>query len=458
MYIDQLELKNYRAFRDHKIDFSKITLLLGPNSGGKTSIIASLLSALQSEKFPLYFSPNGRLVETGDYRELISSHDVRRSLSVALRFGQRGGQGERPLVVAGTYTRDPDTSMPLMKSATIKGREIEWEALRGRKNYKVSWTFLPEQDQRHELRKDNPEFVSAMETMFSTLNRISRDKERSGQHEKKGRVRSVSETKDTNSGTHEGDLSSLTSPNSIQTNVWASVALTSSVNLLSEFSKRFSYIGSHRNAPQRTYYHAVGPDMKVGVCGQNTVEQILAWKNSKSSKLVDLAQVMKRLGLASGVTTNKLAGGRFEVRVTVPGSRVSSSLSDVGFGVNQLLPVVVAELQLPKGSTIAVSQPETHLHPKVQAEAASHFAEQVANRQYRYIIETHSEYLINRFRRLIRKGSLSSDDVAVYYVQPSPIGAEVHKIVFEKSGKISGAPKGFFETYQVDVLNIAMQR
>lgn len=457
MYINQIELKNYRSFHQQTVDFSKITLLLGPNSGGKTSLIAALLSALQSERFPQYFSPNGNLIETGDYRELIASHSVGRQLSVALCFRDgEGGDGDE-YRYSGTYVRDVDTNMPILHSASVIAPEIRWEASRFRTKYKVSWAYLPEHDGRADIvKKGIPQFAGALQALVSSLEKV----QVSALDEKRGKGKEIISTKqiDDSAGEYESDLNSLNSVNSFKGSIWASIALTGSNLRLMDFKKKFVYIGSHRIPPQRTYYHVVGSDMKVGVCGQNAVEQMLAWKNAKSKKLVGLAQTMKKLGLASSVTTNKLAGGRFEVRVTVPGSRVSSSLSDVGFGVNQLLPLMVAEYQLPESSTIAVSQPETHLHPKVQAELASHFADQVKNRKFRYIVETHSEYIINRMRRLIRKGDLNPEDVAVYYVEPSALGASVHNIIFEKSGKIAGAPKGFFDTYQVDVLNIALQR
>jgi predicted ATPase len=454
MYLQKISMENYRSFHKSDLEFSKITLLLGPNSGGKTSIISSLLSALQSDGFPNYLSLNGQLVETGDYREVISSHDVRKNLSIGIDFIYGNDSAPKFFSAKGVYSRDNETSMPVLQSAFVRDEEIHWSAYKFRSKYKVEWSYFPEKDHANELRKDNPELMVALEKMLISM----ADSLKNENPKKKNSPNLIVDSEEMPiRGSYEADLPSILGTG-IAENVWAGVSISQSISAFKRFRERFSYIGSHRFAPQRTYYHMVGSDLRVGVCGQNSIEQVIAWKNAKNKKLLELAVVMKKLGLATNIAASKLAGGRFEVRINVPGSKVSSSIADVGFGVNQILPVLVAELQLPKRSTVAVSQPETHLHPKVQAELISHFVERVKGDGFRYIIETHSEYMINRLRRLIRKGDISQGDVSVYYVEPSSAGASVHRIVFERNGKISGAPKGFFDTYQVDVMNIALQR
>lgn len=128
----------------------------------------------------------------------------------------------------------------------------------------------------------------------------------------------------------------------------------------------------------------------------------------------------------------------------------------MGFGVSQFLPVLVADLQMGKGSTLAVSQPEIHLHPSVQANLANYFSEQSAKMQKRYILETHSEYLINRFRLLVVKGELKEEDVAVYYLGPGTARPTCHTVRFRRNGQIEGAPEDFFSTYMMDAKDIAM--
>ena len=86
-----------------------------------------------------------------------------------------------------------------------------------------------------------------------------------------------------------------------------------------------------------------------------------------------------------------------------------ASLTDVGFGISQFLPVIVSDLQLSNNSCLAVSQPEIHLHPKIQATFGQYLANQVNSTEKQYIVETHSEYLINRIRLLLVTGELKSE-------------------------------------------------
>jgi predicted ATPase len=147
----------------------------------------------------------------------------------------------------------------------------------------------------------------------------------------------------------------------------------------------------------------------------------------------------------------------FELSVRTSKTAVPVSLADVGFGIGQLLPILVADLQLPRGGTLAISQPEIHLHPSVQADIAEYFVNRALSKRSRYIIETHSEYFLNRLRLLVAQGKLSPDDLSILYLSQDGTQIKSHKIKFNPDGRIEGAPKDFFQTYMLDVMNIAIE-
>lgn len=100
-------------------------------------------------------------------------------------------------------------------------------------------------------------------------------------------------------------------------------------------------------------------------------------------------------------------------------------ITDVGFGISQILPVIVQGFFTPAGSLTMIEQPEVHLHPKMQADLADLFIDIAlplqSNRRKRacqkyLLIETHSEYLLKRLRRRIADKTISADDVAIYYI------------------------------------------
>jgi hypothetical protein len=96
-------------------------------------------------------------------------------------------------------------------------------------------------------------------------------------------------------------------------------------------------------------------------------------------------------------------------------------ITDVGFGISQILPVIVQGFLSSENSLTMIEQPEIHLHPKMQAELADLFIdvtrENSSGKKY-LLIETHSEYLLRRLRRRISEGKISAEEVAIYFIVP----------------------------------------
>ena len=183
---------------------------------------------------------------------------------------------------------------------------------------------------------------------------------------------------------------------------------------------------------------------------------IIEWEEINTEKLNELIKIMRQIELFTEIQSNKLKGGRFELSVKTHPNASFASLTDVGFGISQFLPIIVADLQLPDESCLAVSQPEIHLHPKIQATFGNYLANQIKRSQKQYIIETHSEYLLNRIRLLLVTGELKPEDVTVLYFENDGLKSTVHDVEFTTKGAVKGAPDGFFETYEMDIMDIAM--
>ncbi len=154
----------------------------------------------------------------------------------------------------------------------------------------------------------------------------------------------------------------------------------------------------------------------------------------KDANLFSKLQV-KRLG--------KKAGDPFQLLVSV--DRYPFNLRDVGYGVSQVLPILVDTLTAPKGQTFLLQQPEVHLHPRAHAALGSLFVEQAARRNQTFIVETHSDHLVDRVRMDIRdgRGALSADDVVILYFERLAGRATVHAIRIDPRGNLVDVPKGY---------------
>jgi len=226
----------------------------------------------------------------------------------------------------------------------------------------------------------------------------------------------------------------------------------------STFSREINlnYISAYRLHPERTYLQNGGYYTRIGKFGEHYTNQILLWEVNKAPEYQQLVKALRGIGLVNNIQSNQLPGGRYELLVNSKKGGVTASLNDVGFGISQFLPIAVADVQLGKDSTLLVEQPEIHLHPEIQANLANYFTQQANENDKNYLIETHSEYLLNRFRALIVKGELKEEDIAIYYIQNDGQKATVHDLKFTTDGQIHNAPEEFFKTYMIDVMDIAL--
>ncbi|TWU41889.1 DUF3696 domain-containing protein [Novipirellula artificiosorum] len=137
----------------------------------------------------------------------------------------------------------------------------------------------------------------------------------------------------------------------------------------------------------------------------------------------------------------------FEVRLIDQrrGGKVDVALSDVGFGISQILPFIVQSLAGEK-QIITIEQPEVHIHPRLQADLGDLLATTIKEpRGHRYIVETHSEHLVLRMQRLVREGQLTPDDVSILYVSRGPNGSRVERLRLDEDGDfMDDWPGGFF--------------
>jgi hypothetical protein len=132
----------------------------------------------------------------------------------------------------------------------------------------------------------------------------------------------------------------------------------------------------------------------------------------------------------------------FQIAVNISGP--SSNLMDVGYGVSQALPVVAETLQAHRGSLFLLQQPEVHLHPRAQAALGTYLANIAKQRRLTIIIETHSDYLIDRVRMDVRdRKGLDPKDVCILFFERHGLDVVINQLEIDHKGNILGAPSGY---------------
>lgn len=131
----------------------------------------------------------------------------------------------------------------------------------------------------------------------------------------------------------------------------------------------------------------------------------------------------------------------------------------IGFGLTQVLPIVVAAMSAGEDDLLLIENPEVHLHPKGQAEMGKFLAEAAAA-GVQVVIETHSDHVLNGIRRAVKSNILRPDDVALHFFRPRRNGeadgaAQVESPGLDSGGNIDSWPEGFFDQFDEDVSHFA---
>jgi AAA domain, putative AbiEii toxin, Type IV TA system len=202
-----------------------------------------------------------------------------------------------------------------------------------------------------------------------------------------------------------------------------------------------------RTKPKRTY----DPLREVRSAEGEHVPMMLArlrstepetWKDLTS----ELTEYGRGAGLFSGLEVRRFGKGEsapFQVHVRLAGQRKEVNLVDVGYGVSQVLPILVDAFTQPEGSSFLLQQPEVHLHPKAQAELGSMLVSLVKRRRHKFMIETHSDHLVDRVRLEVKRGKIPAEDVRIVYCERADSHVLTHEIKVDANGNLIGAPEGY---------------
>jgi len=250
------------------------------------------------------------------------------------------------------------------------------------------------------------------------------------------------------------------------------------------FSNSVKYLGPLRDEPKALYPLAAHADpADVGLRGEMTAAVLYLHRERKiryipskafGKKPIELIPItrsldaavtdwLQYLGVAESAFSIDKGKLGHELKVTLAEGGPKHDLTHVGVGVSQVLPILVMSLLAEPDTTLIFEQPELHLHPKVQTRLADFFLSIVLNGK-QCLIETHSEYLINRLRYRAaeeEKSSRVTDNLKIYFVEKTGDTSDFCEVKVNEYGAILEWPEGFFDQSPreaEDILRAAMKK
>jgi predicted ATPase len=443
--LTSLRIKNFKAWRDTgSIRLAPLTVIFGANSAGKSSLGHLLLGLKQTalstdRKRALHLGDTTSLIDLGTFADCLNGHDLSKTLDFELGW---------------SLPKSMDVKDPLDNTQRFTGNQI---------NLAVSLSAG---------KTGQPE-VTSLKYALRNGDGIVLDVDLSRGADRKFSLQSVKYQ----FKMADGRKWPLDEPEKFYRVSDLSIARFKNAGFLTDFALAtenllgsIAYLGPLRIHPKRTYQWSGDTPEGVGQTGEATVAAILAAqhearmlnrgpKKAKQAFTPFIAGWLKDLGVIHSFLVKPVAEGRkeYEVLVKTHAGAPEVKITDVGFGVSQVLPALVQAFYCPPHSTVWMEQPEIHLHPQVQAELADVFISAIKAREdgkerdVQLIIESHSEHLLNRLQRRIAEGALAPEDVAIYFCRRSGASTELEPLRVNMFGEIENWPENFFGDEMADI-------
>ena len=419
--ITGLSANGFKSWRDTgKLQFAPLTGFFGANSSGKSSILQILLLLKQTVERPpewnepLYFGSEGAPVDLRDFYTSVHRHNLTVGLGLSVSWRLPGGRRIRG------YSADS------LSFSTNIIKNLEQSELRD----------------FHYTLDHGPTFGIRWTSQESTVS-------------PRGYVTTPKEYI-----ASPGDISvypfrcyGVVDPDGSQNPF---------LHLQEAFEDLFSrvhYLGPRRADPRHDYTWEESHPKDVGQYGEKTISALLSSLVQQRSTYYQVMEWLQRLELIDSYTLNSTSNQdqnyEFLVRQYKDGTEVG--LTDVGFGVSQILPVLTQCYYVDEGSILILEQPEAHLHPKAQSELADVLIDVVKNRKVQIILESHSEHLLLRLMRRIAEGEeceegISVDKTAFHFCEINDGNSKAEQLKVDEYGNISNWPQNFFGDEMGDVV------
>jgi energy-coupling factor transporter ATP-binding protein EcfA2 len=427
----RLIVENIRSFAGrHTIDLKPLSLLVGENSSGKSTLLAALAALSDKTVFPGRLSLNKEPHDLGTYRTVAT---------------YKGGKFGRSKSFSIGFSRDPERLEVLATYKEAKGDIV------------LSRLKLETNRFEVELQFDDGKMTGTLRSKADQSSpELPLQQEKSGEFKRQIRLASdvdpsavsIAETLP-----HFLFRAMIDKPETpFQPNELFQLARE-----VSRFVPATRSIAPVRSKPRRVYDRSsVGYEP-----GGDHIPYILAklLNDEQDKRREQVSVALKKFGEQSGLFKEIAApilgshqGDPFEIEVSIAGP--ATNILDVGYGVSQSLPIVVESLLAAPSTRLLVQQPEVHLHPKAQAALGTFLVDMVRDGKRQFVVETHSDYIIDRIRQEVAAKKLSAESVGIVFLEKPHIETSVHHLHLDESGNILNAPETYRTFFLQEEMNL----
>jgi predicted ATPase len=446
----KLHIRNFKAWKDTgEIRLAPLTVFFGTNSSGKSSLNQFILALKQTAQSPdrqrvLHLGDKSTLIDLGTYRDVTYNHSESGNIDFSLEWD---------------LEKKFEFEDVLSPNKIYAGNSMFFNGEIGPAGGKRQDLVVMQMAYRLGDPKKNG------------LEILMRRKVTEGSKKDEYEL----ESKNYNLVRKQGRGWPLPSPIRFYGFPEETIAYYQNADLVSDLTLSFEhllqkihYLGPLREHPHRSYIWSGEIPEHVGWKGERTIDAILSAKDRqinlprKKKQLFEavIAFWLKQMGLIESFEVKKVAPDRreYEVLIKTAGSSDNVNLTDVGFGISQVLPVLVECFYCEPNSTLILEQPEIHLHPSVQASLADLFIAAVKSREnnsdrnIQLLVESHSEHFLRRLQRRIAEEAISPEMTAIYFCQPSNLGSTIRTLAINEYGDITNWPKNFFGNETADLV------
>ena len=432
--LDLLYVENFKSWKKLEIKFGQVTGLFGTNSSGKSSLLQFLLLLKQTKNatdrgLVLDFGGPGQLVNLGSYKDVIHGHKVDAELKWRIEWALPNKANIIDPTKKRTEVLASDSSLTVRTKAQLRGQTLISDYLEYQfGGFKFSISPKKPGGTEFQLNATCPE-----ESNF----RFVRNQQRA-----------------------------WALPGPIKTHLFPDQAITyyQNAEFLSLFGAEYEsmmdsiyYLGPLREYPKREYPWSGTRPLDVGLRGERTIEAMLSATARNETRNHGgrtrykpfqemIAYWLKELKLIHEFKIEAIGSGANLYRAVVKrdANSPAASLTDVGFGVSQVLPALVLLYYVPEGSTIIMEQPEIHLHPSVQSGLADAILTVAKVRNLQVIVESHSEHMLRRFQRRVADQTFESKNIKLYFCNSVGGQSELVDLDIDIFGEILNWPPEFF--------------